>query len=98
MSPRRTVTLSGSMAPSLKIGWPAGGLWRHGDFLRLWGAQTISQFGSQVTLLALPLAAIVTLEASAFEVALLGALEYAPFLIFTLPAGVWVDRLRRRPL
>jgi MFS family permease len=79
-------------------GWPRTGLWLHRDFLRLWGAQTVSQFGSQVTLLALPLAAIVTLEASPFEVALLGALEYAPFLVFTLPAGVWVDRLRRRPL
>ena len=78
--------------------WPKGGLWRHADFMRLWGAQTISQVGSQITLLAMPLTAIVTLEASAFEVALLGALEYAPFLLVTLPAGVWVDRLRRRPL
>ena len=78
--------------------WPTGGLWRHADFLRLWGAQTVSQFGSQITLLALPLAAIVTLDATPFEVALLGALEYLPFLLVTLPAGVWVDRLRRRPL
>jgi MFS family permease len=78
--------------------WPTGGLWRHADFLRLWGAQTISQFGSQITLLALPLTAIVTLDATPFEVALLGALEYLPFLLVTLPAGVWVDRLRRRPL
>jgi MFS family permease len=77
---------------------PSGGLWGHADFLRLWGAQTISQFGSQITLLALPLAAIVTLDASAFEASVLGALEYAPFLLLTLPAGVWVDRLRRRPL
>ena len=75
-----------------------GELWRHHDFLRLWGAQTISQFGTQITLLALPLAAILTLDASAFEVSLLGALEYAPFLLLTLPAGVWADRLRRKPL
>jgi MFS family permease len=74
------------------------GLWLHGDFLRLWGAQTISQFGTQITLLALPLAAIITLDATPFEVSLLAALEYAPFLLLTLPAGVWVDRLRRRPL
>ena len=78
--------------------WPKGGLWRDADFLRLWGAHTISQFGTQITLLAMPLAAIVSLEASAFEVALLAALEYAPFLLLTLPAGVWVDRVRRRPL
>ena len=78
--------------------WPAGGLWRHGDFLRLWSAETISQFGSQVSVLALPLVAIIVLEASAFEVALLGVFEYAPFILVSLPAGVWVDRLRRKPI
>jgi MFS family permease len=86
------------MAPSLKIGRPAGPLWRHADFLRLWGAQTVSQFGTQVTLLALPLAAILVLEASTFEVAVLGAMDFLPFLLFSLPAGVWVDRLRRKPI
>jgi MFS family permease len=78
--------------------WPQGGLWRHPDFLRLWSAQTISQFGTQISLLALPLAAILVLDASAFEVALLGAIEFLPFLLFALPAGVWVDRLRRKPI
>src|SRR5919106_1696969 len=73
-------------------------LWRNADFLRLWSAQTISQFGTQITLLALPLAAILVLDASAFEVALLSAIEFAPFLLFALPAGVWVDRLRRKPI
>ena len=78
--------------------WPSGGLWRHRDFLNLWSAQTISQFGTQVSQLALPLVAILVLDASAFEVALLGTIEFLPFLLFTLPAGVWVDRLRRRPI
>ncbi len=78
--------------------WPQGGLWRHSDFLRLWGAQTISQFGSQISQLGLPLAAILVLDASAFEVALLGTVEFLPFLLFALPAGVWVDRLRRKPI
>lgn len=78
--------------------WPRGLLWRHGDFLRLWAAQTISQFGSQVSLIALPLVAIVALKASALEVALLGAVEMLPFLLIALPAGVWVDRLPRRPI
>jgi MFS family permease len=78
--------------------WPRGGLWRHPDFLRLWSAQTISQFGSQISALALPLAAILVLDASAFEVALLGTIEFLPFLLFALPAGVWVDRLRRKPI
>jgi MFS family permease len=71
-------------------------LWRNGDFLRLWSAQTISQFGSQVTVLALPLAAILVLHASAFEVAALTTVEWLPWLVFSLPAGVWVDRLPRR--
>ena len=75
-----------------------GGLWRHRDFLSLWGAETISQFGSQVSFLALPLVAILVLEESAFRVAALTSMQFLPFLLFTLPAGVWVDRLRRKPI
>jgi MFS family permease len=71
-------------------------LWRNRDFLRLWSAQTISVFGSQITMLALPLAAILVLDASAFEVAALTALEWTPWLVFSLPAGALVDRLPRR--
>src|SRR5207247_2703843 len=52
--------------------WPSGGLWRHPDFLKLWSAETVSQFGTQVSQLALPLAAVLVLDASAFEVAALG--------------------------
>lgn len=78
--------------------WPRTGLWRDPDFLKLWAAQGISQLGTQVTLLALPLAAILVLDATATEVALLSAVEVLPFLLFTLPAGVWVDRLPRRPI
>ena len=74
------------------------GLWRHRDFLSLWGAETISQFGSQVTFLALPLVAILVLDESAFRVAALTSVAFLPFLLFTLPAGVWVDRLRRKPI
>jgi MFS family permease len=71
---------------------------RHADFLKLWTAETISQFGTQVSLLAIPLVAVTILEASAFEVALLGTIEFLPFILFSLPAGAWVDRLRRRPI
>ena len=78
--------------------WPTGGLWRHSDFLKLWSAETISQFGTQVSQLALPLVAILILDASTFEVAALGVVEFLPFILFTLPAGVWVDRLPRRPI
>ncbi len=83
---------------SLKRAWPTGGLWREPDFLKLWGGQSISEFGSQITLLALPIAAIKILHAHAFAVAALTIFEQLPFLFFALPAGVWVDRLRRRPL
>jgi MFS family permease len=78
--------------------WPTGGLWRHPDFVKLWSAETVSQFGTQFTLLALPLAAIDVLHASAFEVAALTTVEFLPFVLVSLPAGVWVDRLRRRPI
>jgi MFS family permease len=72
------------------------GLLRERDFRRLWLAQTVSQVGTQVTNLALPLVAILVLQATAFEVALLGAIEFLPFVFFTLPAGAWVDRLPKR--
>jgi MFS family permease len=81
-----------------RVGWPTGGLWRHGDFLKLWSAETVSQFGTQVSQLAIPLTAVIVLHASAFEVAALGTVEFLPFILFTLPAGVWVDRLPRRPI
>lgn len=74
------------------------GLWRRPDFLKLWAGQTVSQAGSLVTQFALPLAAIVLLHASAVQVALLSAAGIAPRLILGLVAGVWADRLRRRPL
>lgn len=77
---------------------PSGVLWHDGDFLRFWSAQTISQFGSQVSSLALPFVAIYVLKATAFQIAALSAVEFLPFVVLTLPAGVWVDRLRRRPL
>lgn len=74
------------------------GLWQHANFLRLWTGQTISQFGSQITLLALPLTAALTLHATPAEMGILSAAETAPFLLVGLFAGVWVDRLRRRPI
>ncbi|MGZ8696731.1 MAG: MFS transporter [Gaiellaceae bacterium] len=78
--------------------WPEGGLWRQSDFLKLWSAETVSQFGTQISALALPLAAIDVVRASAFEVAALTTAEFLPFLLVSLPAGVWVDRLPRRPI
>jgi MFS family permease len=77
---------------------PRSVLWRRSDYVRLWGAQGISAFGSQITLIALPLVAIITLQASAFEVAVLTAVEFLPFVFLGIPAGVWVDRMPRRPV
>ena len=83
----------------MKLSRPTfGGLWRHRDFRRLWAAETISQFGSQVGGFALPMVAILTLDVSAFAVSALFVIEFAPFLLISLPAGVWVDRLPRRPI
>jgi len=76
----------------------SGGLWRHPDFLHFWAAETISQLGSQVSLLALPLVAALTLGATPFQVGLLAAAGSAPTLVVGPFAGVWVDRLRRRPM
>lgn len=71
---------------------------RNRDFLRLWAGQSISQLGSQVTLLALPLVAIRILHAGPLELGVLAACETAPFLLVGLPAGVWVDRWPRQPI
>jgi MFS family permease len=75
---------------------PTGGLWAHSDFLKLWTGQSISELGSQVSGLAIPLLAAINLKASPLSFSLLGVLGFMPFILFALPAGVWVDRLRRR--
>jgi len=77
---------------------PRGNLWRSRDFLRLWAAQSISETGTQVSMLAIPLLAIGVLQVSAAELGLLGAARTVPFLLFALPAGALLDRMRRRPV
>jgi predicted MFS family arabinose efflux permease len=74
------------------------GLWRHPDFLKLWAGHTVSLAGSLVGRFALPLVAIITLDASPGQVALLRMADVLPGVVIGLVAGVWVDRLRRRPL
>ncbi|MBX6386689.1 MAG: MFS transporter [Microbispora sp.] len=73
-------------------------VWRVRDFRRYAGADAISKLGSQVSLVALPLTAALTLHASPFQVGLLTAAEMVAFLLVGLPAGAWVDRMRRRPV
>jgi MFS family permease len=62
----------------------------------LWAGQSVSELGSDVTTLVLPLTAIVVLRASTFQVGLLSAATTLPFLLIALPAGIVVDRIAKR--
>jgi MFS family permease len=73
-------------------------LLRHRDFVRLWTGDTLSQFGESIGQFAIPALAVTQLAATPFEVGALTAASTAAFLLVGLPAGVLVDRLRRRPL
>lgn len=71
-------------------------LWRVAGFRNIWLSQTVTLFGTSVTLLALPLVGLLHLDASAFEISLLWAVEYLPIVLVGLPVGVWVERLPLR--
>ena len=75
-----------------------GRLWSHRDFNRLWLSDTVSQIGNQFTNLALPILAVLSLHAGAFEIGLLMALQTLFFPILGLFVGVWADRLRKRSI
>jgi MFS family permease len=74
------------------------GLWRKPDFLKLWAGQAVSQIGSAISSVGLPLTAVLILNASPLQMGLLSGAGAAAILIFGLAAGAWVDRLRRRPI
>jgi MFS family permease len=80
------------------MGAPPAGLWRQREFLKFWTASAISDIGSQITAVALPLIAALTLRATAWEMGLLSAAGSVPIVLVGLVAGVWVDRARRRPM
>lgn len=73
-------------------------LLRDAAYRRLWTSILISSFGGQVTMLALPITAAVLLHASPLQMGLLTAMEIAPFVLLSLPAGVWLDRVRKLPV
>lgn len=75
-----------------------GGLSANADFLKLWVGQSVSVFGNQVTVVALPLTAVLVLDAGAAEMGFLRAAQSVPILLFSLAVGVWIDRVRRKPL
>ena len=68
------------------------------DFLKLWSGRTVSGFGSRITFLALPLTAILVLDATPLQMGILSAVGSVPSLILGLGVGVWVDRWRKRPV
>ena len=74
------------------------GLWRHPDFLKLWFGRTVSGFGYQLTFLALPLTAILVLDATPLQMGILSAVVSVPSFVLGLGVGVWVDRWRKRPV
>jgi len=73
-------------------------LLRDATYRRLWSSILISSFGGQITMLALPLTAAVLLHATPTQMGLLVAIEIAPFVLFSLPSGVWLDRVRKLPV
>ena len=75
---------------------PQPPLTRQPAFVRFWAGQSISVFGDQISALAIPLTAVLALDASALEVGILTALAWLPHLLFSLPAGVWIDRRAHR--
>lgn len=75
---------------------PADSLWRHSGFLLLWGGQSISQIGSQVSLWAVPLVAVLLLKASPLQMGILALMGRLPLLLIGMVAGVWADRFSLR--
>jgi MFS family permease len=81
-----------------RITLPADDLLRDATYRRLWTSILISSLGGQVTMLALPLTAATLLNATPTQMGLLTAMEILPFVLFSLPAGVWLDRVRKLPV
>src|ERR1700688_1972016 len=76
----------------------SSGLWRNRDFLKLWSGETVSDFGSLISGVAIPFAAILTLDAAPFQMALLRSAGIVAGILTVLFVGVWVDRLLGRPI
>lgn len=92
-------TAAGRLARLFAFVRPApGDLLRDAVYRRLWLSILVSAFGSQVTMLALPLTAAVLLHASPTQMGRLTAMELAPFALFSLPVGVWLERVRKLPV
>ncbi|MBG0855820.1 MFS transporter [Streptomyces spinoverrucosus] len=73
-------------------------VWHSGNFLLLWGGQTVAELGSRISSVAVPLLAAETLDASVFQISLLTTLAWLPYLLISLPAGLLADRVDQRKL
>ncbi|MEJ7901094.1 MAG: MFS transporter [Thermomicrobiales bacterium] len=96
--PGASTGLPASLTIRSRLRVPTTGLWGNRDFMNLWGAETIAQIGAQITPVAIPLLAALTLGATPFQMGILTAASGVPVLLIGLIAGAWVDRLRRRPI
>lgn len=94
LTPKPAACFLGNMRPAL----PADDLLRDRTYRRLWISILTSSFGGQITLLALPLTAAILLHATPTQMGLLTAMEVVPFLLFSLPAGAWLDRVAKLPV
>ena len=81
-----------------RLALPPDDLLRNAVFRRLWSSILISSLGGQITMLALPLTAAVLLHATPTQMGVLVAMEIAPFVLLSLPSGVWLDRVRKLPV
>lgn len=77
---------------------PSHSLLRHRDFVRFWSASSLTSLGGQISMLALPLTAVSVLEATPSQMGVMVALQTLPFALFSLHAGVWIDRHRKLPI
>lgn len=77
---------------------PRPSLWRARNFLLLWSGQTVSELGTRISGIAIPLLAANDLDASVFQISLLTFLAWLPYLLFSLPAGILADRVDQRKL
>ncbi|HUO41714.1 MAG TPA: MFS transporter, partial [Methylomirabilota bacterium] len=75
-----------------------GNLWKHRDFLKFWAGDTVTQFTGPITNLAIPTIALLTLNATPLQFGILTALGFIAFPTLGLFVGVWIDRVRRRPV
>ncbi len=83
---------------SRRLGLPADDLLRDAVYRRLWSSILVSSLGGQITMLALPLTAVLLLHATPTQMGSLVAMEIAPFVLLSLPSGVWLDRVRKLPV